>query len=410
MKLLIHKSLVRFFVVWCLLAVLPFAKGLNLKNRSITITITRIPPRGAGPDAMETIAGGVGGVDVTKCKVVVFARTNTWYVQPYAASPYTTIGDDGKWETKVHLGDEYAVLLVETSYKPPATTDTLPKVTGPVLAVARVSARTKSSKGNPEASSEAKPSSEKGPMSAGQGRSSETKPATARTIQFSGHTWRVKSSSAPAGPGPNYFSDSSDNVSVDADGRLHLRITKRDGRWYCAEIISTRSFGYGTYRFHVASVDYMDPQIVLGMFTWSDDPAYSHREIDVEISRWGDAHNKNAQFVVQPYVNPKNIVRFQVSRGLDRTTHLFDWRESSVFFQSAKGSEPHSRDLGTTIEQHTFQSGIPKAGGENARINFWLINGLGPQDLKTAEIIVDRFEFSPHESSRNKGWSGQRFE
>ena len=31
----------------------------------------------------------------------------------------------------------------------------------------------------------------------------------------------------------------------------------------------------------------IDPNAVLGMFTWSyDDSAYNYREIDIELSRW----------------------------------------------------------------------------------------------------------------------------
>jgi hypothetical protein len=78
-------------------------------------------------------------------------------------------------------------------------------------------------------------------------------------------------------------------VFVDNEGHLHLRIDHRDDRWSCAEVISTRSFGYGTYRFDLDShIDCLDPQVVLGLFTWNDDPSYNHREIDIEVARWGD--------------------------------------------------------------------------------------------------------------------------
>lgn len=272
-----------------------------------SIAVTRVPPKGGGPDRMEPIAGTVDGVNVEACRVVVFARTNTWYVQPSVASPYTTISNDGKWETDTHLGDEYAALLVKTSYKPPATMDTLPEVGGDVLAIVRVPAKVQSAQNSvPSANT-----------------SADITRAEMRTLQFSGYEWKVKSSSGQVGPGPNYFSDSKNNVEVDARGRLHLRITQRDGRWYCAEVISTRSFGYGTYRFYVdTSFDKMDPRVVLGLFTWSDAPDYSHREIDVEVSRWGNKNNKNGQFVVQPYTRPMNIVRFQIPRGLNASTHL----------------------------------------------------------------------------------------
>ena len=105
------------------------------------IQITEVPSRGAGPDLLETIAGTVRGVKPQDCKVVVFARTNTWYVQPYIDSSDTLINDDGTWRTDTHLGSEYAALLVKTSYKPPTTTGKLPVIGGPMLAVATANAR-----------------------------------------------------------------------------------------------------------------------------------------------------------------------------------------------------------------------------------------------------------------------------
>ena len=104
---------------------------------SPSITITLVPPSGAGESSWGTIAGNVQGVNVNECKVVIFAYGNTWYVQPWVASPYTEIDKDGNWETGTHLGFEYAALLVKDSYKPPATTSSLPKVGGDVLAIAK---------------------------------------------------------------------------------------------------------------------------------------------------------------------------------------------------------------------------------------------------------------------------------
>ncbi|MCG3145090.1 MAG: hypothetical protein HONDAALG_02631 [Gammaproteobacteria bacterium] len=221
-------------------------------------------------------------------------------------------------------------------------------------------------------------------------------PATEmRAIQFSGYEWRVKSSDKRVGPGPNYFSDGEENVAVDDQGRLHMRITQRDGRWYCAEVISQRNFGYGTYRFYVeTNVDQMDPKVILGLFTWSDAPEYNHREIDIEISRWGKSENKNGQFVVQPYTRSQNIVRFQIPIGLGTTTHSFTWKAESIFCQSLKGLSSVPPEPDTVIHEHTFTRGIPRAGDENARINLWLLGGR-PADGKETEIIISKFEFLP---------------
>jgi hypothetical protein len=341
------------------------------------IEITAAPLKGGGPDSNGTIAGRVRGVKGKTFKVVIFARTDKWYVQPFAASPYTSIGDDGKWETDTHLGNEYAALLVRESYKPPATTDSLPPVSDIVLAIARAAGKAAPA---PKSSS----------------RGAQAAESFARSLQFSGYEWRVKSSTSRVGPGPNYFSDSRDNVDVDAEGRLRLRITKRDGKWSCAEVVSTRSFGYGTYRFYIdASVDNLDPQVVLGLFTWSDEPAFAHREIDIEISRWGDANNRNGQFVIQPYSRSENIARFQIPPGLSAHAHSFTWNPRSVFCESVRGSSPAAPPPDALIQRHTFTAGIPKAGGENARINLWLMAGRRPADDKDVEIIIRRFEFLP---------------
>ncbi len=146
--------------------------------------------------------------------------------------------------------------------------------------------------------------------------------ARSRKITFSGYEWNVKSSGDAVGPGPNVFSNSEDNVFVDTEGRLHLLINQKQGRWRCAEVVSARSFGLGTYRFTIDSgIDGLDPNVVLGLFTWSDAPEYNHRELDVEIARWGDPANANAQFVVQPYTRKANIVRFAIPTGRGPTTH-----------------------------------------------------------------------------------------
>ena len=116
------------------------------------------------------------------------------------------------------------------------------------------------------------------------------KPSYPTQISWSGRTWQVKSSQSKVGPGPNYFSAAPENVWVDASSRLHLRLTYRNGRWNCAELIGTQTLGYGTYVFEIASaVANLDANVVLGLFTWSDKAPAAHREVDIEFARWGNA-------------------------------------------------------------------------------------------------------------------------
>src|SRR5438270_6126883 len=74
-----------------------------------------------------------------------------------------------------------------------------------------------------------------------------------QTVSFSGHLWKIKVSSSKVGPGPNFFSDSPQNVWVDTLGRLHLKITNVNRRWYCAEVVCLDSPGFGTYTWQLAS-------------------------------------------------------------------------------------------------------------------------------------------------------------
>lgn len=92
---------------------------------------------------------------------------------------------------------------------------------------------------------------------------------------------------------------------VDQSGWLHLKVREEAGRWWAAEVVSVGSFGFGEYAFEVdgAATD-VDQSAVLGLFTWSDDNAFAHREIDIEISRWMDPAGLNGQCVVQPTMCP----------------------------------------------------------------------------------------------------------
>ncbi len=216
-----------------------------------------------------------------------------------------------------------------------------------------------------------------------------------RSLRFSGYDWLVRSKTG--GPGPNYFSDSTNNVWLDAAGRLHLSITHRSNEWQCAEIQSTRSFGHGSYRFRLDSpVDTLNDRVVLGLFTYSTDPVYNDREIDVEFGRWANPGDpSNAQFVVQPPTSG-HMVRFTVPVGQTNSTHLFSWETNRVAFQSLRGAYPPSPDPGNVLADWTFAlGGVPQAGDEIAAINLWLYQGIPPTDANEVEVVLRSFEFVP---------------
>jgi len=215
------------------------------------------------------------------------------------------------------------------------------------------------------------------------------KPGYPDKIVWGGLTWDIKTSRSAVGPGPNVFAKT--NVSVDSAGALHLRIAKETtGSWTCAEIISPSSYGYGTYTFTLGSaVDALDPNVVLGLFTWSDKAPYAHRELDIEFARWGNpADPTNAQYVVQPYDVTNHLRRFTQSAS-PSSAHRFTWRPGQVSWDSYDAN-------GGLIASYTYAgSDVPRAGDERVHLNLWLFNGAAPANGLPVDVVVRSFSFAP---------------
>ena len=220
-----------------------------------------------------------------------------------------------------------------------------------------------------------------------------------RQIRFAGRDWIVKSGNAQ-GPGPNDFSQSEENVWVDSNGQLHLKIAQRCGRWFCSEIISRESLGYGTYVFTVGSrIDALDPNATLGLFTWDTAaPQYHYREIDFEFGRWGDPANANSQYVIQPWDTAGNIHRFNINHasGIVPTTHIMTWASDAVSFESHYGETCVAPSQSNMIQTWRYTGADnPPPGGENVRMNLWLINGDPPANAQDVEAVISDFRYSP---------------
>jgi len=356
-------SAIRSALVACL------AAGCAGAQQTPTIEFTSVPPYGAA----EGLSGRVTGVAGDSARVAVLIDVGGWWNKPTWAEPTVPIRADGRFDCSVATAgtDLYATRIA--AFVVPAG-----------FAVPQL-------KGNAELPEEVQRAA----------LASLIVDRQPRRLTFSGRTWWVKRTNGPHGPGPNLFSDGEENVWVDEQGRLHLAITERDGRWQCAEVGLDESLGYGTYRFYISSrIDRLDPNIVAGLFTWDDAaPQYHYREIDFEFSRWGDPGSENAQFVVQPFATPGNIKRFRVELTGDPSTHALAWTPERLDFVSTRGhyAEPPRRE--EEIARWAYEGDdLPRAGGENVRINLWLMDGRAPIDGEGAELVIDRFEFEPQEA------------
>ena len=322
-----------------------------------SIQFTKVPRASeGGPARLDTIEGRVSGARPGQ-RIVLFARSGGWWVQPLANEPFTTIADDATWRNSTHLGTEYAALLVNGDYRPPARADTLPAQGGSVIVVATTK---------------------------GEG----TVTREPRKLTFSGYEWQVRQLPSDRG-GANDYDPA--NAWTDDAGALHLRIAGSPGQWTSAEVILTRSLGYGTYSFVVRDASQLEPSAALGMFTWDDlGVEQNHREMAIEISRWGDPANKNAQYVIQPYYVAANVARFTAPAG--RLTHSFRWEPGRVAFKTLAGVTDASSRV---VAQHDLTSGVPTPGGESVRINLYVF-GYGSIPLKNgAEVVIEKFQYLP---------------
>ena len=214
-----------------------------------------------------------------------------------------------------------------------------------------------------------------------------TRESMKRTFMFSGFEWEAEGSgTGRISPGQNYFSCSEENVRVDKRGNLHLKITNRNGNWYCAKVTMKKSYGYNKYLFQVATrVDRLDKNVVGGLFTYLDDS----NEIDIEFARWGIDGNTNAQFAVQPAHYDGNIYRYTLDLKSKKSTHVIDWKEDTIGFAGYRGYRSARPDPGKIICEWSYTGkDIPAEAEEVVMINLWLYNGLPPSDGREAEMVI----------------------
>jgi len=335
-----------------------------------SILITNLPAYGS----TSPLAGMVLNANpaTNAVAVYIYVPGYGWVTKPTCAQPLTMIRTNGSWSANITTGGgdvnatRVAALLVSTNYSVSCVDGLADLPTNVYVQAITKTVVTRPSPG-------------------------------VRFFSFAGYDWWVKNSTGLVGPGPNYFSDSTTNVWTDTNGWLHLRITHRSSAWQCAEIISARTFGAGNYRFDLNSpVDSLNQNVTLGLFTWSDDPAFADREIDVECGRWNNAADtNNSQFVVQPYDAANHLARYRVPAGLTNSTHLFIWETNRVSFQCQTNAYAATATNLISSSVFTNVAAVPQSGDECVHLNLWLFQGNPPTDNTEVEVTIKSFNFVP---------------
>jgi hypothetical protein len=215
--------------------------------------------------------------------------------------------------------------------------------------------------------------------------------APTKPLKFSGYDWTVRTIAGDRGGLNNLYNP--DNAWVDASGALHLLMKKRSGRWSCAELELTRSLGYGTYIYVVRDVTHLEPAAVMSLNTFDDWGGDEHfRELDVEMSRWGDPANKNnAQYGVQPFYIPGNLAPFTVPSG--SVTHVMHWESGRASFKTFRGSS--DRPGAPVVSEHVFTAGVPTPGQEKVQLMLYVIESHKYPLQNQNEVVLEKFEYLP---------------
>jgi hypothetical protein len=319
------------------------------------VEFTKVPAAASGdPLLLAPIEGRVIGGKSGQ-KIVLYAKSDSWWIQPLDTKPLTAIEPNATWRNSTHPGTDYAALLVEPGYVPPPVAREMPHTGGSVIAVA---------------------------VAKGAGAPPAIPPS--KVIRFSGYNWEVRG--IPSERGGKISPYDPANVWTDEKGFLHLKTTQKGNEWTNAEVTLSVSLGRGLYRFTVGDVSHLDPAVAMSLFTW-DNLAVDqhHREIDIDVSRWGDPTVKNGQYVVQPFDEPANVVRFEAPAG--RLTYSFDWEPGKVFFKTVSGSR--------TVAGHEFTSGVPSPGGESVKMVLYVFTYSRVLPRSGSEVVIEKFEYLP---------------
>jgi hypothetical protein len=321
-----------------------------------SVVFTKLPPfETEGSENLDAIEGRVTGSRPGQ-RIVLYAHSGEWWIQPFADQPFTTIQADSSWKARTHPGTAYAAALVDSSFRPNPKTDVLPERGGPVLAITSV-------------------------------QSSSPQPPPRSDLLFAGYEWQNRRSTAVLGGTRNQLESA--NAWTDPAGLLHLKISGSQEHWNSAEVALPRSLGYGSYRFVVQDLSHLEPSVLFKM-TIRDDTGPA-REMNIEISKWGETTSRNGQFVVQPYHIPANTVQFETPHG--NATFMLNWAPERASFKAFRGVAASWDAL--AIRQHVFTSGVPSAGSEFVHMGLYVFGQNRNPLKKESEVVIEAFEYLP---------------
>jgi hypothetical protein len=243
-------------------------------------------------------------------------------------------------------------------------------------------------------------------LAAGLGHVRESRAAT---ISWKGHTWQLTS-----GGMAGVCQGDPQNVSVNANGYLHLRITNSGGTWTAAELFTTDRLGFGTYQWQVdGPIDSYDKNVVLGLFPYGPAAGVGGdgtNEIDIEYARWGQANGPNGDWTDYPAsgttVGEKSYT-FSLGGGT-LSTSRFVWSSTSIANALLGGLQPLGSTTGL-IDSWTYAPSNPTTNIPQQSLplgmNLWCFDAP-PSNGQPVEIVIRDFVYVSPDSAGGGGAGG----
>ena len=229
------------------------------------------------------------------------------------------------------------------------------------------------------------------------------------TLSWKGHTWQVTS-----GGMAGVCQGSPNNVTIDASGYLHFKISNSGGAWTASEMFTTDKLGFGTYQWQVdGPIDTYDKNVVLGLFPYGPAAGIGGdgtNEIDIEYSRWGQANGPNGDWTDYPASGTtigELAYTFTLGGGT-LSTSRFHWTNTSIASSLLGGLQPVDGTTGL-IKSWTYAPQNPTTNIPQQALplgmNLWCFNGP-PTDGQPVEIVIRDFQFVPEGAGGGAGGGG----
>jgi hypothetical protein len=220
-----------------------------------------------------------------------------------------------------------------------------------------------------------------------------------------GYTWTVDSNGTCIG-GCEIESEAS-NLSVDANGYLHVMISKSGGAWTGAEMFTANNMGFGTYQWVIEGKNFynMDPPIVLGLFTYGPQNQIGQdgtNEVDIEFSKWGTSPGtENVDFTVYPataYDNngqPSSDQTYYITppgSSSATTTVRYVWSSTSITWYVMSGTVGVNAAPTNVVQSFTYNGNtetIPQVACPIG-INLWSWNALPTNPWN---VVIESFNY-----------------